>query len=84
MPPSLHISVLPAHSNYNNNNNNNNDNNDCCERFLSDLRDAVSEVRANKRLKKKGTAAMYGMVGAIPDKSIVDELVVQFLGKIYT
>ena len=34
-------------------------------------------------MSKKGTAAMYGMVASVPDKTIVDDFVVQFFNQIY-
>jgi sphinganine-1-phosphate aldolase len=35
-------------------------------------------------LSKKGTAGIYGMVGKIPDKAVVDDFLVQFFTEVYT
>ena len=31
----------------------------------------------------KGAAAMYGMVAKIPDKSIIDDFIVEFFSEVY-
>jgi len=30
-----------------------------------------------------GAAAIYGMIGNIPDKGLIDEFIIQFLGEVY-
>jgi hypothetical protein len=37
----------------------------------------------NRELAKKGTAAMYGMVGQIPDKSLIDDFIINFFSEMY-
>ena len=45
---------------------------------------AVAEVRRGGRDPKAGTAAMYGMMAAIPDKTVVDDFTKKVLSTIYT
>ena len=40
-------------------------------------------LQENKALASKGTAAMYGMVASMPDKSIVDDFIVEFFSECY-
>jgi len=69
-PNSIHATIMPHHvRNYQN--------------FLTDLAASVEFVRQNDQLAKKGTAQMYGAVGMIPDKAIVDDFVVNFFSEIY-
>ena len=49
------------------------------EDFIRDLKDAVAYVIAHPEAANEGTAAMYGMVGHIEDKSQVHEFVLQTL-----
>lgn len=52
--------------------------------LLADLAASVNEVKADPTLARKGSTGVYGMVAAIPDKSIVDEFLVKFFSTIYT
>ncbi len=52
-PEGLHAMVTPRHALV-------------VEQYLADLRDAVATVRSNPSLKRKGDAAMYGMISRIP------------------
>ncbi|KAI9216338.1 pyridoxal phosphate-dependent transferase [Blastocladiella britannica] len=47
--------------------------------FLADLKDAVKLVKANPDNYTKGSAAVYGMAASIPDRSIVNDIVVGYL-----
>ena len=40
-------------------------------------------LQADPSLAKTGTAAMYGMVGKIPDQGIIEEFVVEFFNSVY-
>jgi sphinganine-1-phosphate aldolase len=40
-------------------------------------------LQTNKTLAKKGTAAMYGMIGVVPDKTIVTDFLVEFFSEVY-
>ncbi len=69
MPPALHMMVTPAHAKI-------------AERFLEDLRRCAGELATGKPAPP-GSAAMYGMLGAIPDKSMVDGFVLEFMDSLY-
>jgi sphinganine-1-phosphate aldolase len=71
LPDSLHFSVLPQHARV-------------IDKFLNDLRKAVAEVVADPSLASQGSAGVYGMVSAIPDKSIVDSFIIKLFSKLYT
>lgn len=69
-PHTLHFSIMPHHVSV-------------ADKLVSDFRDCVAAVRANKSLSKKGTAAMYGMIARIPDNTVLDDFLVQFFNDIY-
>jgi hypothetical protein len=64
-PPSLHLTVSPAHD-------------VLVERFLEDLREAVSFVRTTGA-EAEGASAMYGMLGQLPDRAFVREALLDFM-----
>eukprot|EP00004_Rigifila_ramosa_P010677 TRINITY_DN2263_c0_g1_i2.p1 TRINITY_DN2263_c0_g1~~TRINITY_DN2263_c0_g1_i2.p1 ORF type:complete len:454 (-),score=115.89 TRINITY_DN2263_c0_g1_i2:29-1390(-) len=70
-PSSLHFSVIPGLI-------------PVVDKFVEDLLKAVEKVKADKTLAKKGTAAMYGMIGAIPDTEILSDFLVEFFSQVYT
>lgn len=70
-PPCLHCSVMPMHV-------------ATAPQFAADIQAATDEVRAGKPPPEEGSAALYGMMANIPDKSIVDEFTRDLLGKLYT
>ncbi|PAV63623.1 hypothetical protein WR25_20874 [Diploscapter pachys] len=54
------------------------------EKFLADVKEVVNEVAAlPDKGNKSGTAALYGMAAQIPDKSLIDEMVYQYLDACY-
>lgn len=53
------------------------------ERFLKDVRECTAEILKDPKAKPTGTAAMYGMAQAIPDRSIVSELATGFIDILY-
>ena len=65
MPPSLHVMITAAHEGK-------------VEEILTDLRAAVDEVRQTGPAQD-GAAAMYGMLGTIPDRSQVREFILDFM-----
>jgi glutamate/tyrosine decarboxylase-like PLP-dependent enzyme len=69
-PPSLHLMITPVHAGIEG-------------RFLEDLAAAVDVVRANPETLQGGQAAMYGMMTALPDRGMVDEIVLQMLDSLY-
>lgn len=64
-PPNLHLVVTPAHK-------------DAVAPFLSDLREAADEARA-KGPTPSGSAAMYGMLNTLPDRSRVHTVILDFV-----
>ncbi|WAA12894.1 pyridoxal phosphate-dependent decarboxylase family protein [Fervidibacillus halotolerans] len=68
-PACLHFMVTPAHE-------------QIVETFLSDLKRAVKDVKENPEKFTEGSAAMYGMAGTIPDRSEVNDYLVQTLDQL--
>lgn len=68
-PPALHLMVTPAHENV-------------VEPFLSDLRECAGSL-ARGEPAPEGSAAMYGMLGAIPDRREAADFIRQFMDSIY-
>ncbi|RYE94700.1 MAG: aspartate aminotransferase family protein [Myxococcales bacterium] len=64
-PASLHLSVMPGHLAR-------------VDEFLSDLRACVEGLRGGGPVAE-GTAAMYGMLGTLPDRGAVTELLLDFI-----
>lgn len=68
LPNSLHFMITPAHENV-------------VEQFLTDLKRAVEDVKAAPEKYERGSAAMYGMMGQIPDRAQVTEYMKDTLNK---
>ena len=69
-PPAIHVAVtLPIVS--------------AVDELLRDLEDCVEACRGNPTQKKGDAAALYGVAGALPDKSVVEELAAGFLDTLY-
>lgn len=64
-PPSIHFAVTPAHAPH-------------VEQILGDLRDCAAGLRG-KGPAEEGQAAMYGMLGTLPDRTAVDGFLLEFL-----
>jgi glutamate/tyrosine decarboxylase-like PLP-dependent enzyme len=64
-PASLHLTVMPSHAAH-------------TERILYDLRAATDEVRGQPP-SLEGSAAMYGMLGSMPDRAQVGSFVLSIL-----
>ena len=69
-PTCLHLMVTPAHTNH-------------IDAFLKDLKECVETVRKHPELSKEGMAAMYGMAAQVPDPSMVDQYLYQFMDQRY-
>jgi len=52
--------------------------------FKADMKAAISEILADPKLNKGGTAQMYGMVASVPDASLVEDFIVAYLSDTYT
>ncbi|SEU14232.1 pyridoxal phosphate-dependent decarboxylase family protein [Stigmatella erecta] len=68
-PPALHCMLTPSHERI-------------VEPLLADLRDCASRLAAGEPAPE-GSAAMYGMVGAIPDSKQVDGFLMEFLDGVF-
>ena len=68
-PSALHVMVTPAHA-------------AVLERFLLDLTECAKSLAAGEPAPD-GSAAMYGMVGTIPDRQQVDDFLVEFLDGLF-
>ena len=53
------------------------------ERFINDVRECTAEIMKDPKAKPTGTAALYGMAQAIPDRSVVTELATGFIDILY-
>lgn len=51
--------------------------------FLVDLDNSVTEVKAHPEMASQ-LAGVYGMVSAIPDKSIVDDFLIKLFGELFS
>merc|ERR1712196_38708 len=69
-PDSLHFSLMAAHTHSRG-------------QLLTDLEECTTLVKGNQHDKSSGSAAMFGMVGKIPDKTLVDDFILQFFGKVF-
>jgi predicted component of type VI protein secretion system len=63
-PPSLHMMITPAHA-------------ELVEEIVGDLRAAVATVKNGA--PSEGAAAMYGMLGKMPDRSAVEDFVLDMM-----
>ena len=70
LPASLHLTVSPAHEKI-------------VEPFLRDLREVVEEVSRTKEEAPSGEAALYGMMGTLPDRKMAKNLALQYLNDLY-
>ena len=69
-PPSLHMTVSPCHINI-------------VEPFLADLREAAAELIESGTAEPSGEAALYGMMGTLPDRKTAKALALQYLNDLY-
>ena len=69
-PASLHMTVSPYHEKI-------------VEPFLRDLREATAGLAAAGPAEPTGEAALYGMMGTLPDRKAAKELALQYLNDLY-
>ncbi|NDF14840.1 aspartate aminotransferase family protein [bacterium] len=69
-PDSIHLTITPA-------------NTASCDRYLADLKESTEYARAHPELAQEGMAAMYGMVAKIPDPTMVNQFLYQYLDRRY-
>jgi len=70
-PNSIHLTVMPSHF-------------QTKEDFIHHMKDGLQYVAEHPELEKAGTAAMYGMVSAIPSTEITDRFLKTFMSKVYS
>jgi len=70
MPPTLHFTVSPMHLKI-------------VDPFLNDLAGAVKEVSLLKQEDISGEAAIYGMIGSLPDRAQAKEMITQYFNDLY-
>ena len=70
LPPCLHMTISPIHAGI-------------VDNFLDDLRKAVQETARLKPEEITGEAAMYGMIGSLPDRGLAEDFAVQYLNDLY-
>jgi len=68
-PACLHMMVTPAHEKV-------------ADNFLSDLRECVLALKGDCSPAPNGSAAMYGMMGTLPDRGLVEELVLNYMDEL--
>jgi glutamate/tyrosine decarboxylase-like PLP-dependent enzyme len=68
-PPALHMMVTPAHAKV-------------VEPFLNDLRACAAGLTSGEPAPD-GSAALYGMLGALPDRKEAEGFILQFLDGLY-
>jgi len=69
-PPSLHMTISPAHEKI-------------IEPFLQDLRGCVAELSGTDPADVSGEAALYGMMGTLPDREMAKAFARQYLNDLY-
>ena len=69
-PPTIHCTVTSQHVDY-------------VDTYVSDLRAAVAEVRANPSLRASGNAALYGMMARVPFRAMIKRSVGQVMESMY-
>ncbi|HSR13723.1 MAG TPA: aspartate aminotransferase family protein [Thermodesulfobacteriota bacterium] len=69
-PASLHVTVSPYHENV-------------VDAFLRDLRESVKALAEAGPSEPAGEAALYGMMGTLPDRHAVKDLALQYFNDLY-
>jgi sphinganine-1-phosphate aldolase len=69
-PASLHMTISPRHEKI-------------VEPFLTDLREAAAELAETGAEAPSGEAALYGMMGTMPDRETAKLLALQYLNDLY-
>ena len=69
-PDSIHLTLTPANA-------------PVAEQYLSDLKESAEHARAHPELAGEGMAAMYGMVARIPDPTMVNQFLYQYMDQRY-
>jgi sphinganine-1-phosphate aldolase len=70
LPPCLHMTISPIHAGI-------------VEHFITDLRAAVKDVAKLLPEDITGEAALYGMIGSMPDRGMAKDFAVQYMNDLY-
>jgi glutamate/tyrosine decarboxylase-like PLP-dependent enzyme len=70
LPPSLHATVSPGHAGV-------------IDPFLRDLARCADEIRSLPPEDLTGAAAVYGMIGSLPDRAMARDLILSYLDSLY-
>ena len=70
-PDCIHLTITPAHA-------------PSVERYLADLKECHSFAVAHPELGGEGMAAMYGMVAKMPDPTLVNQFLYQYMDDRYS
>jgi glutamate/tyrosine decarboxylase-like PLP-dependent enzyme len=70
LPPSLHMTVSPVHA-------------ATADRFLSDLKGVVPKIPPADAEAVSEQAALYAMIGTLPDRKMAHEMVMQYFNDLY-
>jgi sphinganine-1-phosphate aldolase len=70
LPPSLHMTVSPVHA-------------ATVDEFLSDMKNALPLLPRVDAAAVSEQAALYAMIGTLPDRKVAHEMVLQYVNDIY-
>ena len=70
MPDSIHLTITPAHTKI-------------VDKYLTELKECRDYAKAHPELAGEGMAAMYGMVATIPDPTMVNQFLYQYMDQRY-
>jgi glutamate/tyrosine decarboxylase-like PLP-dependent enzyme len=70
LPPALHLIVTPHHARI-------------VEPFLRDLAETTGELMKKGKTEASGMAAIYGMIGTLPDRKAAAQFVLAFLDDLF-
>jgi sphinganine-1-phosphate aldolase len=70
LPPSLHMTVSPVHT-------------ETTDQFLSDLASVVPDIPPADADALSEQAALYAMIGSLPDRRMAKDMVLQYFNELY-
>lgn len=70
LPPCLHMMLTPAHAPH-------------ADAFLTDLAETARDLPPGVPAAASGSAAIYGLVSALPERAMAADLITEFMGSIY-
>lgn len=70
-PDCIHLTITPAHA-------------PIADQYLKDVQEVYQYAKAHPELGGEGMAAMYGMVARLPDPTMVNQFLYQYMDQRYT